>query len=147
MTCGDPAVGKWHEQDDEWFCAAHMGDPDAGRAKAICPRCFSHVDYSAHDDDPEPRCDSCDWPLLGPSVHGYRDGDQVHDTRDGSTGTVRIFPLGEEAVAGVDYDRSDIVNQDSAGRLVTAEIQWHGSFVVTELDLAMPHIEILSTAD
>lgn len=22
--CGEPAVGKWHEGDDEWFCAKHM---------------------------------------------------------------------------------------------------------------------------
>jgi hypothetical protein len=57
--CGLPAVGRWQEQDEEWFCAAHLGDDLAAADLSICPQCFSPTDY----DPAYPGCRSCGYLL------------------------------------------------------------------------------------
>jgi len=73
--CGKPAVGKWHDDDDEWFCAAHMGDPDAAAEQSICPRCFAWADYR------NAQCGSCDLPLSSPDDPAVAAEDE-HDQDD-----------------------------------------------------------------
>lgn len=40
--CGLPAVGQWHTEDDEWFCAKHM-------AMSACERCGDLIDDPEED--------------------------------------------------------------------------------------------------
>lgn len=55
QRCERPAAGRWQEQDDEQFCAAHLGDDVAAADLSICPRCFCHTNYDAA----WPECGSC----------------------------------------------------------------------------------------
>lgn len=59
--------------------------------------------------------------------HGFRDGDRVRDTRDGSTGRVRFLTL--------------TADERASGDVADAEVQWDGSCVADELELAAPHLE------
>jgi hypothetical protein len=58
-------------------------------------------------------------------VHGYRTGDRVRDTRDGSVGTVHVFET-DPADAGED--------------VAPAEVRWDGGLSACELDVAIGHL-------
>lgn len=90
------------------------------------------------DHPPPAPADTVDAELVDPPAEdpfrGYRDGDCVRDTRDGSTGTIRITPLSPEDAIEVGYDH-------------IAEVCWDGSFVQDELDVALPWLEQLGPSD
>lgn len=64
---------------------------------------------------------------MGKRIHGYADGERVRDRRDGAMGRVRFLTL--------------TVEERASGECAEAEIVWDGSFVQSELELELPHIE------
>ncbi len=101
--CGRPATGKWHEGDDEWFCAGHMGDEDAAAEMHICPRCFTEYP----EDWDEPDCGQCGWSLDQPAGVAADDDPETGD-EDGE----RPFSwLGGPALDDPDDDRQPLAQR------------------------------------
>lgn len=60
-------------------------------------------------------------------IHGYADGDRARDRRGGTTGRVRFLTLTDE--------------ERASGECAEVEIVWDGSFVQSQLEVELPHIE------
>ncbi|MQA14932.1 MAG: hypothetical protein GEV09_12375 [Pseudonocardiaceae bacterium] len=129
--CGHAAAGKWHEGDDEWFCAGHMGDEDAAAEMSICPRCGVWHDYRS------PRCGSCDFLMASDYLLDPDDPDPTDPDDDPSpegaeqpaSPLATIHPIG----ATTTMQTGEIYNPESALADATA-ISGEVSQLVSHLD-------------